>query len=207
MSGTLLQEEEQSDIDNGLAPGTMEYIGAQESSQGTNLGSIGNIFQVIPSTAENPGYGLSSVDGNDPESVGAYVAALTKADGSESSALSQYSGGAYNGSNIASVLASFGISLPGSSSSSSSSSPPLPGASSTLGSLGGSGSGSGSSGTEEQLGTFISGWVIRIIIAVGGLICIAVALSMFKTTAPIVTAVTTPAKRIAKGAAEAAAAA
>lgn len=83
----------------------MEYIGTKESSQGTNLGTIGNIFQVLPSTAVDPGYGLSYVDGNSASSTAAYVAALEQANGgSLSAALSQYSGGAYNGSDMASVL-------------------------------------------------------------------------------------------------------
>jgi hypothetical protein len=72
----LLQSEHQADVGYGLPLGTMETLGMSESSQGTNTGSIGNIFQVTPSTASKPGYGLSSVQGNDPNSVAAYLSAL-----------------------------------------------------------------------------------------------------------------------------------
>lgn len=59
----------------------MAALGASESGNGINLGSLGNVFQVLPSTAANPGYGLSAVDGNDPMSVGAYLSALIKGPG------------------------------------------------------------------------------------------------------------------------------
>jgi len=72
----LLQQESAADRYYGFPSGTMATLGTSESSQGTNLGSIGNIFQVTPSTAANPGYGLTSVDGNNPMSVGAYLSAL-----------------------------------------------------------------------------------------------------------------------------------
>lgn len=107
MSASLLSGEAAADAQYGLPAGTMEYIGTKESSQGSNLGSIGNIFQVVPSTAIQPGYGLLSVDGNDPSSTAAYVAALRNANGgSLSAALSQYSGGAYDGSDMSTVLGS-----------------------------------------------------------------------------------------------------
>lgn len=96
MSGSLLQAEAGADAYYGLPSGTLEALGASESAQGTNLGTIGNIFQVLPSTATNPGYGLSSVNGNDPFSVGAYLSALINGPGGGSvqQGISLYQGGA-----------------------------------------------------------------------------------------------------------------
>lgn len=90
----LLQQEANADRKYGFPSGTMAALGASESSQGTRLGSLGNIFQVLPSTAANPGYGLSGVNGNDPNSVGAYLSALINGPGggSVASGLSLYQG-------------------------------------------------------------------------------------------------------------------
>lgn len=103
----LLTDEAGADAYYGLPSGTLEALGASESGQGRNLGSIGNVFQVVPSTAANPGYGLSSVNGNDPYSVGAYLSALLHgpANGSLPAALSLYQGNGnnpgYTGTNAA----------------------------------------------------------------------------------------------------------
>jgi hypothetical protein len=91
----------------------MAALGASESSQGQNLGSLGNIFQVLPSTAANPGYGLSGVNGNDPFSVAAYVSALLKkAGGNLQQAIGAYQGGGAPNTAMASFLTSQGYSVP-----------------------------------------------------------------------------------------------
>jgi hypothetical protein len=234
---TLESEEAQADTDNGLPAGFLERQGTIESGQGSNTGSNGTIFQVSPATAIDPGYGLQSVDGNDPESVGAYDQALYQQTGSYSGAALAYNEGigTYQqdgGSSATPAYQAFaaaiggqgnegdgGSSSGGSSSGGSSSSGmsvggmlanPMgaltggllgDGTTSLTGSGGAIGSSGSGGGVEEELGTFISTWVIRILIAIGGLICVAVALSMFKTTAPIVTSVTSAAKKTAVGAA------
>lgn len=77
----LIQQESEADTFYNFPAGTMNALGNSETSNGLNLGSIGNVFQVLPSTAANPGYGLSSVDGNNPMSVGAYLSALINGPG------------------------------------------------------------------------------------------------------------------------------
>lgn len=77
----------------GFPSGTLNALGVSESGNGANTGTLGNIFQVTPATASNPGYGLSSVNGNDPMSVGAYLSALQGANGGNlGAALYQYQG-------------------------------------------------------------------------------------------------------------------
>lgn len=90
----LLQQEHTADSFYNFPPGTMEALGNSETGNGSNLGSIGNIFQVTPSTAVKPGYGLSGVNGNDPMSVGAYLSALVNGPGggSVASGLALYQG-------------------------------------------------------------------------------------------------------------------
>lgn len=78
---SLIANEAGADQYYGLPTGTLEALGTSESSQGTNTGRLGNIFQVLPSTAADPGYGLSGVNGNDPYSVGAYLRALINGPG------------------------------------------------------------------------------------------------------------------------------
>jgi hypothetical protein len=122
MSASLLQQEAAADAAYGFPAGTLEALGATESSQGTNLGSIGNVFQILPSTAANPGYGLGQLDGNNPMDAGAYLNALLQgpAGGNLATAFAMYQGGAGNptpyGSNT--PVANFLASLTGSSSSS-----------------------------------------------------------------------------------------
>jgi hypothetical protein len=230
---TLESEEAQADSDNGLPAGFLERQGTIESGQGSNTGSNGTIFQVSPATASDPGYGLQSVDGNDPESVGAYDQALYQQTGSYSGAALAYNEGigTYQqdgGSSATPAYQAFAAAIGGqgnegdggSSSGGSSSSSGMSvggmlanpmgaltggllgdGTTSLTGSGGAIGSSGSGGGVEEELGTFISTWVVRILIAIGGLICVAVALSMFKTTAPIVTGVTSVAKKATLGAA------
>lgn len=122
MSASLLQQEAAADAAYGFPAGTLEALGATESSQGTNLGSIGNVFQILPSTAANPGYGLGQLDGNNPMDAGAYLNALLQgpAGGNLATAFAMYQGGAGNptpyGSNT--PVANFLASLTGGSSSS-----------------------------------------------------------------------------------------
>lgn len=78
---SLLTSESEADSYYGFPAGTLEALGQSETSNGVNLGSIGNIFQVTPATAANPGYGVASVNGNDPFSVGAYLSALINGPG------------------------------------------------------------------------------------------------------------------------------
>jgi hypothetical protein len=251
MSGTLSDFEAELDSKYGLGAGTLESqeqveSGGNEDAYNASSGAEGP-FQILPSTAANPGYGVTPIsDPYDPEQSATFAAqydsAMASQTGSVGGGLAAYNEGLGNyqtqgtsGASPAyqSLIASLGMgsatgataSAPSGSGGSSggggsgwqtlgeveSATNPL-GSSSPIGSilggvLGGSGgSSSGSSGPTEQVGTFISGWVIRVIVAVGGLIAVAVALSMFKQTAPIVTAVTTPIKNAAKGAALAAAA-
>jgi hypothetical protein len=112
---SLLDDEAGADAQYGFPAGTLEALGATESSQGTNLGSIGNVFQILPSTAAKPGYGLTGpLDGNNAYDAGAYLSALENgpANGSLSAAFAMYQGGAGNptpyGSNtpVAEFLAS-----------------------------------------------------------------------------------------------------
>jgi hypothetical protein len=111
---SLLDDEAGADAQYGFPSGTLEALGATESSQGTNLGSIGNVFQILPSTAAKPGYGLGQLDGNNAYDAGAYLSALQNgpANGSLSQAFAMYQGGAANptpyGSNtpVAAFLAS-----------------------------------------------------------------------------------------------------
>jgi hypothetical protein len=111
---SLLDDEAGADAQYGFPSGTLEALGATESSQGTNLGSIGNVFQILPSTAAKPGYGLGQLDGNNAYDAGAYLSALQNgpANGSLSQAFAMYQGGAGNptpyGSNtpVAAFLAS-----------------------------------------------------------------------------------------------------
>lgn len=95
---SLLDDEAGADAYYGFPAGTMAALGTSESSQGANLGSLGNIFQVTPSTAAQPGYGLSGVDGNNPMSAGAYLNALYQgpAGGNMASAMSLYQTGSPN---------------------------------------------------------------------------------------------------------------
>jgi hypothetical protein len=121
---SLLDDEAGADAQYGFPSGTLEALGATESSQGTNLGSIGNVFQILPSTAANPGYGLGQLDGNNAYDAGAYLSALQNgpANGSLSQAFAMYQGGAGNptpyGSNtpvaafLASLTGSGGTSTP-----------------------------------------------------------------------------------------------
>jgi hypothetical protein len=78
---SLEQQEAAADAFYGFPAGTMGALGMSETTNGQNLGSIGNIFQVLPSTSRQPGYGLSGVNGNDPMSVGAYLSALINGPG------------------------------------------------------------------------------------------------------------------------------
>lgn len=96
MSGSLVSEEAGADQLYGFPAGTMQALGETESSNGANAGSIGNIFQIEPATAANPGYGLGPLNGNDPYSAGSYLSALESgpAGGSLSTALAMYHGGA-----------------------------------------------------------------------------------------------------------------
>lgn len=229
---SLLSQEAAADAAFGFAPGTMEAQGQIESGNGTNMGSIGNIFQVVPSTASQPGYGLTSVDGNDPFSVAAYDAALAKVTGSLGGGLEAYNEGIGNYQkdggasaspayqNLASSVdngttsggsdsSGGGIGSDLASEAKSTAENPLGAVSGDLGGVasilgaadGSAGSGSSAPQATEQLGTFISSWITRIIIGVLGLIFIAVALSMFKTTAPIVTGARNVVKKTAEGAA------
>lgn len=63
----LQQQSNAADAAYGLPIGTTYAIAGTESSYGTNLGTIGNIFQVTPATAQSYG-----VNGNDPNSVANY---------------------------------------------------------------------------------------------------------------------------------------
>lgn len=172
MSGSLQAAEAGADALFGFPPGTLEALGASESSQGTNLGSIGNTFQVLPSTAANPGYGLSSVDGNDPYSVGAYLSALQQgpANGSLAGALSLYQGGGTPNAAMSSFLSTLpgGVpAAPGASAPAGASSPASAGASPTT---------PGSCGLSPScwlgaLGTFLGGLATR-----GALILLAIIL-------------------------------
>lgn len=82
-------------------PGSLAALAGSESSYGTNLGTIGNVFQVLPSTASSPGYGLSSVNGNDPMSVGAFFSSILygPAQGNYAQAYAIYQGGQGNPTN------------------------------------------------------------------------------------------------------------
>jgi hypothetical protein len=95
---TLLADENSADSLYGFPSGTMAALGGAESSQGTNLGTIGNIFQILPSTAANPGYGLPPLDGNSAISAGSYLNALYQgpANGNLATAYGMYQGGAGN---------------------------------------------------------------------------------------------------------------
>jgi hypothetical protein len=109
----LLSSEAAADAQFGFPPGTLEALGMSETSQGTNLGTIGNIFQVTPSTAANPGFGLSGVNGNDPFSVGAFLNALVQGPGQGSLAngLALYQGrpiGSTGNTAMSSFLSSLG---------------------------------------------------------------------------------------------------
>ena len=112
MSGSLLGDESYADNLYGFPAGTMAALGMSESNQGTNLGSIGNIFQVTPSTAAQPGYGLTSVDGNSPTSVGAYLNALWQKLGGGvanlPAAIQQYQGGSAPNAAMSSFLGGLG---------------------------------------------------------------------------------------------------
>lgn len=94
----LLSEEAAADSYYGFPSGTMAALGATESSQGTNLGTIGNIFQIEPATATSPGYGLSSLNGNSAFDAGAYLSALLTgpANGNLATATAMYQGGPGN---------------------------------------------------------------------------------------------------------------
>lgn len=113
----LVSEETAADTYYGFPSGTMAALGATESSQGSNLGTIGNIFQITPATSANPGYGLGVLNGNSAMDAGAYLAALFNgpANGSISTALAMYQGGPANptpyGSTtpVASFLSSLGL--------------------------------------------------------------------------------------------------
>ena len=209
----------------GLGAGTLE--GQEQVESGGNPDAVSStgaegLFQIEPATAANPGYGVQPIsDPFNPEQAATFAAqydsALAGQTGSVGGGLAAYNEGLGNyqskgvsgaSSAYQSLIASLGLgSAPGATASNPSGSISEDGGNTGWQTLPGQGGASGSSsGTEEQLGTFISGWLIRLLIGVGGLIAIAVALSMFKQTAPIVTAVTTPVKRVAKGAALAAAA-
>ena len=113
MAYSLLQQETAADTLYGFPAGTMAALGTSESSQGTNMGGIGNIFQVVSSTAANPGYGLSSVDGNSATSAGGYLNGIWQSLGGSMSvfpqAISQYQGGAAPNAAMSSFLASQGM--------------------------------------------------------------------------------------------------
>jgi hypothetical protein len=148
----LLSGEAAADSYYGFPPGTMAALGASESSQGTNLGSLGNIFQVTPATAAQPGYGLSSVNGNDPMSTGAYLSALFNGpgQGNMASTMSLYQTGYPNpGYTGNPAMAGFLGSLTGGGGAGG-----VGGATSLLGGAGGGSGGSGgsssSSGTKVQ---------------------------------------------------------
>lgn len=113
MSSLLSQQEAASDTYYGFPAGTLEALGASESSNGLNMGSLGNVFQVLPSTAADPGYGITGVNGNSPQSVGAYLSALINGPGGGSVAngLALYQGrpiGSTGNSAMSSFLASIG---------------------------------------------------------------------------------------------------
>lgn len=114
-STTLLtQQESAADAYYGFPQGTMQALGMSESSNGTNMGTLGNIFQVVPSTAANPGYGLSGVNGNSPMSVGAYLSALVNKTGSVAGGINAYQDWAANGGAPNSIMSQFLSSLGGS---------------------------------------------------------------------------------------------
>jgi len=94
----LINEQQAADNYYGFPSGTLTALGQTESSNGTNLGSIGNVYQILPSTAANPGYGLSSLNGNSSFDAGAYLNALWKgpANGDLATAFAMYQGGAGN---------------------------------------------------------------------------------------------------------------
>lgn len=81
----------------GFPSGTLWNLALTESNAGQNTGKIGNIFQILPTTAANPGYGLGPLDGNNPYDAGAYLSALTARSGGDlSSGLAAYHGGLNN---------------------------------------------------------------------------------------------------------------
>ena len=67
----LQQQSNAADAAYGLPIGTTYAIAGTESSYGTNLGTIGNIFQVTPDTAQS-----YNVNGNDPYSVANYFSSV-----------------------------------------------------------------------------------------------------------------------------------
>lgn len=90
----LLQQEAAADAYYGFPRGTMTALGTSETGNGVDLGSLGTIFQALPSTARDPGYGLSRLDGNDPFSMGGYLSALINgpAKGNVADGLALYQG-------------------------------------------------------------------------------------------------------------------
>ena len=87
------------DIQYGLPVGTTFAVAGTESSYGQNVGSIGNIFQVQPSTASNPGFGLGTLDGNNPYDAASYLSAIYNgpANGNVANAIALYQNGPNSG--------------------------------------------------------------------------------------------------------------
>lgn len=96
----------------GVPTGLLSAIALQESAGDPNArnassGATG-LFQILPSTAASPGYGVAPFVGNltDPDSsalfAAQYLSAQDKRLGSWDAAVSQYSGGAYSLSTLAS---------------------------------------------------------------------------------------------------------
>ena len=82
--------------------GTLQALAGSETSYGTNLGSVGNVYQITSGTASNPGYGITgmgtgpngSLNGNSAYDAGLYLSALQNgpANGNLATALQMYQG-------------------------------------------------------------------------------------------------------------------
>jgi hypothetical protein len=80
---------------------------ASQSNPDTAVSSTGaqGLFQVLPSTAANPGYGVSPLsDPNDPNAsanfAGAYITGLINSGDTPTQAINAYSGGGYSLSQV-----------------------------------------------------------------------------------------------------------
>lgn len=107
MSSSLSSSEAAADVFYNFPAGLLEALGMSESSNGANTGSLGNVFQVTPSTAADPGYGLSGVNGNSAMSVGAFLSALIQKAGSVAGGVDLYQDWAANGGSPNASMSSY----------------------------------------------------------------------------------------------------
>lgn len=187
-------------------------IGAESSFNPNAVSSTGavGIAQILPSTAANPGYGVSPVDPTDPNASINFAAAYTQARGGYTQqGLANYSGGSYSAGTTSNIL---GTSGPSSANGATDGNGGIAGsslgmtggvgdilstASNAAGSLGGIvgnylGTNSGSSSWTATVQTFF----VRICVAIVGIIIIGVAATYFKT--PILTPAVSAARKTAK---------